>query len=42
MFTVTGNVGYSAGVTVETVTAISDYGPIVQVASTGGLDMWTC
>lgn len=29
MFNVTGNVGYTAGITVETVTAISDYGPIV-------------
>lgn len=42
MFNVTGGVGYSGGTTIETVTAITDYGPVVQAASIGGRDLHTC
>jgi hypothetical protein len=42
MFNVTGNVGFSGGTTIETVTAMSDYGPIVQMATSAGLDLVTC
>ena len=41
-FNVSSQVGFSGGVTVETVTAISDYGPTVQVATSGGRDLVTC
>lgn len=42
MFNVTANAGYTGGTTVETVTAISDYGPVVQASSSGGRDLVTC
>lgn len=42
MFNVTGNVGFSGGTTVETVTAQTDYGPIVQAATSAGADLVTC
>lgn len=42
MFNVTGNVGFSGGTTVETVTALTDYGPTVQAATSAGLDLVTC
>jgi hypothetical protein len=42
MFNVSASAGYSGGVVTETVTAISDYGPIVQAASTGGVQIHTC
>ena len=42
MFNATGGVGYAGGTTVETVTAISDYGPVVQIASSGGRILTTC
>lgn len=42
MFNVTYNVGYRTGYNIETVTAISDYSPIVTASSTGGLDLHTC
>jgi hypothetical protein len=41
-YNVTGSVGFSGGTTIETVTAASDYGPIVQAASSGGRDLHTC
>lgn len=42
LFNVTGSAGYSGGITVETVTAKTNYGPIVQAASSGGPDLVTC
>jgi len=42
MFNVTGNLGYRYGYTVETVTAKSDYGPVVQAATSLGRDLHTC
>jgi len=42
LLNVTANSGYKLGVTVETVTAKTDYGPIVRVASSGGQIIHTC
>jgi hypothetical protein len=42
MYNATAKVGFAGGVTVETVTAVSDYGPVVQAASSGGRVLWTC
>lgn len=42
MLNVSANSGYQSGITVETVTANHDYGPVVQVASSGGRILWTC
>lgn len=42
LFNVTANVGFSGGTTVETVTALTDWGPTVQVATSAGLDLVTC
>jgi hypothetical protein len=42
LLNVTAGVGFSGGQTVETVTAKTDYGPIVQVASSGGRILHTC
>ena len=42
LLNVTSNVGYQGGITIETTTAKTDYGPVVQVASSGGQILWTC
>jgi hypothetical protein len=42
IFNVTSSIGFQGGYTIETVTARTDYGPVVQVASSGGRQLWTC